>query len=234
MTRHRRRAAPPFKARLQRISLKLIVASAAVMILAVDFAVTDAARSTEEALEALSRPGVDSGARAAVAYLAVEDLKARWSHPLLWHGGAVEAEAWALDVEAVAAKSSGSARDKASAAAGQSLRAVTLSPIAAPAWVRLQALTRLGVDPAGCGAVRCVEASYRAAPLTLRPDLECARFTLSRGAALETDDPKFYALAASGAGPQELAQCLAPLGPEKVFQALRLRRRIETSSLPAQ
>lgn len=234
MTRHRRHAGPLVTAKLQRLWLKLVVASAALLVAGADFVVTDAARSTEEALEVLARPGVDAGARAVVAALAAADLQARWSRPLLWHGGAVEAEAWALDVEAVAAKSSGSAHDKASAAAHQSLRAVTLSPIAAPAWVRLQALTRLGVDPAGCGAARCVEASYRAAPLTLRPDLECARFTLSRGAALETDDPKFYALAASGAGPQELAQCLAPLGPEKVFQALRLRRRIETSSLPVQ
>lgn len=232
MTRHRRHAASPLKAKLQRLSLKVIVASAALVTLVLDFAVTDAARSTEEALEALSRPGVQSGARAVVAALSVADLQTRWSRPLLWHGGAVEAEAWALDVEAVAAKSSSSARVKASDAARLSLRAVALSPIAAPAWVRLQALTQLGVDPARCGLASCVDASYMAAPLTLRPDVECARFTLSRGVKLEASDPKFYALAASGSGPQDLARCLAPFGPDKVFMALRLRRRIEETPSP--
>jgi hypothetical protein len=193
----------------------LLVLVAAGAIFAVNLAVMDAADGTSSAVDALSREVKTPELQLQEAKRTARDLEGRWSRPLVWHGGATEAEALALLL---------SGEDQASARVSRTT--VQLSPVTPSAWLRI------GVFPLSDGPISpchdarsCAAASYLAAPLTSDGALECARFLIS-GAGVGTGpaSPQLYALTHSGAPSGNLSLCLAGYGPAAVERAQRLSR----------
>ena len=187
---------------------KALAVLAFLIIALLSLSVASASGQAEAALEVLSKPTPDAPGRAQNASYAIQLLESDWSRPLLWHGGAVEAKAWALAVQSDGEEDPSRRLAKARDAATWSARAVEMSPITPTAWVRLELLSRTGAAGNFCQA-SCVDRSYVAAPFTKRPALECVRYRLwRREGRADIDRVKLYALTHSDIGASDIAECL--------------------------
>lgn len=137
--------------------------------------------------------------------------------PLAWHGGAIEAAAWARAVEPTAQDPQSLAQT-----ARLTARAVGASPVHPAGWARLAGLAAAGA-PAACAPTRCLQNSWLAAPmgLPLSP-VACERIQLAvaLGLVREADDLRVRLLLRSGLPPRAAAACLRGLPPETIYQAL--------------
>jgi hypothetical protein len=208
--------------RLLDLSYRLILVSISACLIFFNFGLFNAASAVDVALESLSQPLETAAARANMARQVENTLERQWSQPLAWHGGATEAAGWAALIQANGPVVSADRIALENKSAAYSWSAVHLSPITPTAWTRLQELQHRGIN-AGCERNSCVERSYMASPMTNRPKLECARFSLSEATA--QSESKLLALAQSDIGATELSDCVRPLGPDAVYHALRLRRQ---------
>lgn len=207
-------------------ALKSATGFALLLIAAVCWIVSDGSGRVLEALRVMSKPTPTASGRALNGLYAEQILKEDWSQPLLWSADALEAMGWAKALQADGTRDPTRQKQLMREAADVSWRAVKASPVIPTAWVRLQILSEGGVDPAGCRQQSCVERSYAVAPMTMRPAMECERYVRAYQTGLP--DPqrlRLYALTHSDIGRDGLIGCLAPLGPEITYDALRLARR---------
>lgn len=213
--------------RVGRLVLVLIALTAFVG----DLFVIDAARWADLAQSRLAnqaRPNSlsrETLKRPSAAQEVVEILEQRWSNPLSWHAGAIEARAMAEAALGDEATSPNVRFAHYLAARDWTLNANASNPVAPEGWIRLQALANHGVPGLDCKSDKCVSASYQASPLTNAPDFECLRYKMSNRRV--TTKIVETALLSSGINDETLATCLSALGPDEVYAMILKKHQFE-------
>ena len=190
--------------------------------------VFDGANAAQRSLDlARQSLGVPPGEmRGRILSAAQNSVNKAWSRPMRWHSGAAEAASWSLFLDAA---NSNDPNLNASVAAASN--AVTMSPVQPASWMRLALLDLSGVPNAYCKASRCLQFSWRAAPL-MEANFACDRLRIANlsGDTFEIDDARLEWYAAVRPLPQAMNECLEFLPRQVVFRSVLNRHIYQAAS----
>lgn len=148
-------------------------------------------------------------------------LEQSWARPVLWNARAAEALS---HIYALRAEASGQ-RALLAQSVIAARTALRLSPVQPQTWTRLAKLALLHAPGVPCTAQRCLELSWKAAPIA-DPATDCARLRLWVEAGLPVAQIRHristYARAEESLGAVE--HCLSFLPPDERFQFLAMAR----------
>jgi hypothetical protein len=183
------------------------------------------AASTAERVAVLGREALkapSSSTRDVLLARATALPRASWAVPLAWHAPTADALAYVSLLGAEASTDPETRLAAFNQANDASERAVALTPTMAVSWHRLAMLAQQGAPSAVCAPIECLEASWRAAPMTRDFQFACDRIRLGRAAGMELgpSDWRVQYFAASRYGMKRTSSCLTHLPAIDLFRVL--------------